>query len=491
MPGSTSRASGTPFGSAGSASSFSTPIQSDWMSFTPRRFSSVPGGGVATRATSTGAAGRSRMRSRGSARSRSEIQCSAFSVSLAKRIFTGARDGSIRAFMKPPFRADHVGSLLRPPELLKDKCDRDIQDRAIRAVVKKQEAIGLEGITDGELRRAWWHLDFLSQLEGVTLRENPGPKFGGTEEQPAIPTVTGKLRYAKPIMVEDFSFLRENTGKTAKFTIPSPSMLHPRARRPPRGNGGDPAYLPRQLQERLGRRRRLRPGRRGDVLVPGRRLFHGVRLGARRRLRTAALRPQGKESGPWVGFKQDGFSRKDGTTETQDRRRLALRAARKPVPVAAMRLRQHASRQPAVAGRTVAQARARGRNRQGGLEMSTEKEILALEDRRCAAMAAGDLASLEKLLHDELLYTHSSGVMDTKASWLLSMKSGKTRYKSVKCSGQQVRIFGDVALVTGRGHIEAEINGQPRTLRLMFLDAWAKTPQGWKFVAWQSTPQPA
>ncbi len=91
--------------------------------------------------------------------------------------------------MKPPFRADHVGSLLRPPELLKDKCDRDIQDRAIRAVVKKQEAIGLEGITDGELRRAWWHLDFLSQLEGVTLRENPGPKFGGTEEQPPIPTV--------------------------------------------------------------------------------------------------------------------------------------------------------------------------------------------------------------------------------------------------------------------------------------------------------------
>src|SRR5436190_2132794 len=108
--------------------------------------------------------------------------------------------------------------------------------------------------------------------------------------------------------------------------------------------------------------------------------------------------------------------------------------------------------------------------------MSTEKEILALEDRRCAAMTAGDLASLEKLLHDELLYTHSSGVTDTKASWQLSMKSGKTRCKSVKCSDQQVRVFGDVALVTGRVHIEAEINGQPMTLRLMFLNAWAKTP---------------
>ncbi len=123
--------------------------------------------------------------------------------------------------------------------------------------------------------------------------------------------------------------------------------------------------------------------------------------------------------------------------------------------------------------------------------MSTKKEILTLEDKRYAAMTSGDLASLEELLHDQLLYTHSSGMMDTKASWLLAMKSGKTRYKSVKCSDQQVRILGDVALVTGKGHIEAEINGQPRTLRLMFLNAWAKTPQGWKFVAWQSTPQPA
>src|SRR5216684_4079940 len=222
MPGSTSRARGTPLGSAGSASSFSTPIHSDWMSFTSRRFSSVPGGGVATSATSTGASGRSRIRSRGRARSRSGIQCSAFSVSLAKRIFTAARDGSIRAFMKPPFRADHVGSLLRPPELLKNKRDREIQDRAIRAVVKRQEAIGLEGVTDGEFRRDWWHLDFLSQLEGVTLRDNPGPKFGGTEEQPPIPTVTGKLKYSRPIMVDDFAFLRKETRRTAKFTIPSP-----------------------------------------------------------------------------------------------------------------------------------------------------------------------------------------------------------------------------------------------------------------------------
>jgi 5-methyltetrahydropteroyltriglutamate--homocysteine methyltransferase len=127
--------------------------------------------------------------------------------------------------MNPPFRADHVGSLLRPAYV---KTDRE---RAIREVVAKQEAIGLQGITDGEFSRDWWHLDFLTQLEGVTARRNPGPKFGGTEEQPPIPTVTGKVCYAKPVMVADFEFLKKATKRTAKFTIPSPSMLHLRAGR--------------------------------------------------------------------------------------------------------------------------------------------------------------------------------------------------------------------------------------------------------------------
>jgi 5-methyltetrahydropteroyltriglutamate--homocysteine methyltransferase len=94
--------------------------------------------------------------------------------------------------------------------------------------VRKQEAIGLESITDGEFRRDWWHLDFLSQLDGVELREMSGPKFGDTEEQPPIPIVTGKVKYSKPVMVKDFSFLKQSTGKTAKLTIPSPSMLHMR-----------------------------------------------------------------------------------------------------------------------------------------------------------------------------------------------------------------------------------------------------------------------
>ena len=141
--------------------------------------------------------------------------------------------------MKPPFRADQVGSLLRPKSLaearakwkagrLESAALRGLEDAAIAEAVARQEAAGLQSITDGEFRRDWWHLDFLAQLEGVALKEMSGPRFGGSEEQPPIPIVTGKVRYAKPIMVDDFAFLKSKTRKTAKQTIPSPSMLHMR-----------------------------------------------------------------------------------------------------------------------------------------------------------------------------------------------------------------------------------------------------------------------
>jgi 5-methyltetrahydropteroyltriglutamate--homocysteine methyltransferase len=142
----------------------------------------------------------------------------------------------------PPFRADQVGSLLRPPALGEARAKfrrnelpaaalKEIEDRCILEAVRRQEAIGLRSVTDGEMRRDWWHLDFLAQLEGVTLTANPGPKFGGTEEQPPIPSVTGKVACARPIMVEHFRYLESVTRETAKFTIPSPSMLHLRGGR--------------------------------------------------------------------------------------------------------------------------------------------------------------------------------------------------------------------------------------------------------------------
>ncbi len=144
--------------------------------------------------------------------------------------------------MKPPFRADQVGSLLRPKELsdarkkfkegkLEAKTLKEVEDRSILDAIRKQESVGLESVTDGEFRRDWWHLDFLAQLDGVTAVANPGPKFGGTEEQPPIPSVTGKVGCSKPIFVDAFEFLKRNTKQTAKLTIPSPAMLHLRGGR--------------------------------------------------------------------------------------------------------------------------------------------------------------------------------------------------------------------------------------------------------------------
>ena len=97
--------------------------------------------------------------------------------------------------------------------------------------------------------------------------------------------------------------------------------------------------------------------------------------------------------------------------------------------------------------------------------MSSDKEILALEDKRFLAMTGKDWKGLEALVHDQLLYTHASGLTDSKASWLESMTSGKTKYKSASFIERKVRMLGDAALVTGAAAIEAEVNGQPRSLR--------------------------
>jgi 5-methyltetrahydropteroyltriglutamate--homocysteine methyltransferase len=132
--------------------------------------------------------------------------------------------------MKPPFHADHVGSLLRPPELVaarkaKSANLHQIEDQAIRDVVAKQEAVGLRSVTDGEFRRDYWHLDFMKQLDGVTLKQAVGMTFAA-EDVPPMATVTGKVRCSKPIMVEHFAFLKKATKHTAKFCMPSPGSLH-------------------------------------------------------------------------------------------------------------------------------------------------------------------------------------------------------------------------------------------------------------------------
>ena len=146
----------------------------------------------------------------------------------------------------PPFRADHVGSFLRPPRLLdarekrqKGEIDaiqlRAVEDDAIREIVKFQEDIGLSGITDGEFRRTYFHIDFLEQLDGVETHAGFTSQFhtkkGDVGFAPPVLKVTGKVKHAKPIQLRDFEFLKSVTKRTPKVTIPSPTMLHFRGAR--------------------------------------------------------------------------------------------------------------------------------------------------------------------------------------------------------------------------------------------------------------------
>lgn len=139
----------------------------------------------------------------------------------------------------PPFRADHVGSLLRPQHLLQARQTlsgqelREAEDEAIREVVRRQEEIGLQSATDGEFRRASWHMDFIYQLGGIgqATDEQITVRFhneqGDIEFTPAALRVHDKIRLERPIFADDFAFLRDTvTSAVPKLTIPSPSMVH-------------------------------------------------------------------------------------------------------------------------------------------------------------------------------------------------------------------------------------------------------------------------
>src|SRR5258708_37034428 len=233
-----------------------------------------------------------------------------------------------------------------------------------------------------------------------------------------------------PLRPQDARSLHKEGQRSAGPAAHLRRYPQPGARRAAAGNARDHAYLPRQLQEQLGGGGRLRVGRRSDVQRERRRFFHGVRLGARRRLRAFALPAERQEGGFGFGHYQVRPAGRQGIHKEANKRSRKIHPAGKSLSFTAGRLFGHQSRQPAVAGRAVAQARARGRNRKGGLEMSSEKEILSLEEKRYAAMTASDFGALEALLHDQLLYTPSSAATDTKASWLESLPSGRTRYKT-------------------------------------------------------------
>ena len=140
---------------------------------------------------------------------------------------------------KPPFRADHVGSLLRPSDLKEARSRRErgeisadalaaIEDREIEKVIRRQEDIGLQAVTDGEFRRAFWNYDFLGNLDGVEAYLGERKiKFQGAQPRPMMLRVVHKLGSYKPHpMVEHFQFLKTHSRVMAKMTIPSPSSLH-------------------------------------------------------------------------------------------------------------------------------------------------------------------------------------------------------------------------------------------------------------------------
>ncbi|MGA2566649.1 MAG: 5-methyltetrahydropteroyltriglutamate--homocysteine S-methyltransferase, partial [Pseudolabrys sp.] len=147
--------------------------------------------------------------------------------------------GEMSARSAPPFRADHVGSLLRPLPLKQARAQREreeisaeqlkaVEDREIAAVIKRQEDIGLQAVTDGEFRRAFWNYDFLESLDGVEAYLGERKiKFQGPNPKPMMLRVTGKLgTFSGHPMLEHFNFVKTHTRRLPKMTIPSPSSLH-------------------------------------------------------------------------------------------------------------------------------------------------------------------------------------------------------------------------------------------------------------------------
>ncbi len=142
--------------------------------------------------------------------------------------------------LDPPFRADHVGSLLRPEHLHRARAQqaageisadelRAIEDEAIAEAVARLEGTGMRSVTDGEFRRAWFHLDFLQQLDGVAVTGAIASSSDSADTVHMTPpklTVDGPLRHVRPIQVDDFNHLASVTTKTPKVSIPSPTMVH-------------------------------------------------------------------------------------------------------------------------------------------------------------------------------------------------------------------------------------------------------------------------
>jgi hypothetical protein len=120
----------------------------------------------------------------------------------------------------------------------------------------------------------------------------------------------------------------------------------------------------------------------------------------------------------------------------------------------------------------------------------TEQEALDAEDARYRAQLSNDFAAMERLFGDDLVYIHSSTVLDTKQSFIESMRSGTVRYRVMKRGETRVRTYGCIAIVSGRARFEVTVKGEERTLELLFHAVWAMRTGGPQFVSWQATRVP-
>ena len=120
----------------------------------------------------------------------------------------------------------------------------------------------------------------------------------------------------------------------------------------------------------------------------------------------------------------------------------------------------------------------------------TVADALQAEDARYEAQIDNDFGTLETLLAKDLVYIHSSTVQDTKASFIESLRSGKVSYNSMERSNTKVRIFGNVAIITGKAVFEVTARGRNKTLNLLFHSVWVKRDPGLQFVSWQATLLP-
>lgn len=116
-----------------------------------------------------------------------------------------------------------------------------------------------------------------------------------------------------------------------------------------------------------------------------------------------------------------------------------------------------------------------------------EQEIRRVEERRFRAMTGVDTAELKEILADDLIYTHSSGVVDTKEQFIASLTSGRTKYKSIDIEEMRVRLYGETRVVNGRARVRVESQGRENNLHLRFMDVYVKRGGRWQMVAWQST----